>query len=978
MSTLCEREKTIALNAVVRDCETSVRAMLESVAPYVDEIVIVDNGSKDKTAAVCAEFGARVIDGSDLLDADGVITNFADARNRALDATRSAYVIWLDGDDVLIGGEKLRGLALSGFRDLTIGQLMVAYWYRTNARGEPVALQLRERIIRKRAGRWQSPVHEAWIADYAVGTQIVPHDILRSGHRHTGEYTPNLKRNLKILLGAYEREPSVTWIELYLGKTYLGLHDWRKAIEHLVAVYEKGPDAIQRFEAAHMAADAFFHLGLAHAAREFALKAFVMAPSDPRMLLQLARIAYHAQQFEPALEFARLCQQGKFSASHNTHDPTMPMTYGRVMEIAALHKLGRHDEALTRMDGLDRVLEPGNDYDEALGEVWRDAQIMRQAKELERAFVQESTQDPFSAAKAAAHLTAPAANLTGWGKLREASGEQHPKAVDLFCGDTPHPWTGTTMRAGHIGGSEVAAVRLAEGLSQFGWQVTVYNGRPDGTIVEDHGVRYAPAALWNTRDRRERVIYWRSPWALDYQLRARQKLLWFHDAASPDAWPPHRRANVDQVVTIARSQSDAMVKILGQERIVEIPNFVPRLPVAGIERRPHSAIWTSAPYRGLDIALDLWPRVRERVPDAVLRVVEPFGELWDMFIKGRPFIHLGHLGHAVDALWFEDMIRVKLQGIEGVQILPVLTQRAMAHELSASEIWLYTASWPEMCSCASIEAQLYGAVPVCPRYAGLSETVHAGFYLPHPVWENRDEAVEIIIDSLTNDPLRAQRRAAALDAMSAYDEDRILAKWDALLRSADRRADGIEATGNPASEEIIHADEDVLSNPRFAYIVTECRRRHAPKVLDLGTGDGWTALAAAIGGAGEVTTVDRMPTDFERIRPHLDGHMQRIKPIALDLEEAMPDGEYDVVIAEEIMEHLASPASFIARAKQKVQPGGILIVSVPYYSGRYGKLLDLDGHKWLFTSHDLRTLLGDRGEVTTDGNHLIGRWRRKR
>ena len=54
-----ERAPTISLCMIVRDEEQLLGRCLEAAAPYVDEIVVVDTGSVDRTLAIAEGHGAR-------------------------------------------------------------------------------------------------------------------------------------------------------------------------------------------------------------------------------------------------------------------------------------------------------------------------------------------------------------------------------------------------------------------------------------------------------------------------------------------------------------------------------------------------------------------------------------------------------------------------------------------------------------------------------------------------------------------------------------------------------------------------------------------------------------------------------------------------------------------------------------------------------------------------------------------------------
>lgn len=85
---------TISLCMIVRDEENSIAQCLASVQGVVDEIIVVDTGSKDETKRVAAGFGAKII--------DFIWTgSFADARNASLEAANCDWVLFLDADEYL-------------------------------------------------------------------------------------------------------------------------------------------------------------------------------------------------------------------------------------------------------------------------------------------------------------------------------------------------------------------------------------------------------------------------------------------------------------------------------------------------------------------------------------------------------------------------------------------------------------------------------------------------------------------------------------------------------------------------------------------------------------------------------------------------------------------------------------------------------------------------------------------------------------
>lgn len=84
---------------ITRDEEHCLSDALTSLSPFVDELVVFDTGSTDRTIEIALSFGARVISGEWRND-------FAWARNQALARCRGRWIIWIDADEMLRGSPK--------------------------------------------------------------------------------------------------------------------------------------------------------------------------------------------------------------------------------------------------------------------------------------------------------------------------------------------------------------------------------------------------------------------------------------------------------------------------------------------------------------------------------------------------------------------------------------------------------------------------------------------------------------------------------------------------------------------------------------------------------------------------------------------------------------------------------------------------------------------------------------------------------
>jgi glycosyltransferase involved in cell wall biosynthesis len=95
----------ISLTLIVKNEELTLPACLASVAGLVDEILVVDTGSTDRTREVAAGLGARVVEFPWCDD-------FAAARNEGLKHASGKWIFWLDADERLdeVNREKFRAL----------------------------------------------------------------------------------------------------------------------------------------------------------------------------------------------------------------------------------------------------------------------------------------------------------------------------------------------------------------------------------------------------------------------------------------------------------------------------------------------------------------------------------------------------------------------------------------------------------------------------------------------------------------------------------------------------------------------------------------------------------------------------------------------------------------------------------------------------------------------------------------------------
>ena len=144
--------KTLSLAMIVRNEGATIERVLGCAKAFCDEMVVVDTGSSDDTAAKAAAMGA-------IVHRFAWADDFAAARNFAFSRCAGDWIVWLDGDDAIAPENQQRILDLK--RTVLNDELEAVYLRYIY----PPFRQWRERMARRDLFvrgklRWKEPVHE--------------------------------------------------------------------------------------------------------------------------------------------------------------------------------------------------------------------------------------------------------------------------------------------------------------------------------------------------------------------------------------------------------------------------------------------------------------------------------------------------------------------------------------------------------------------------------------------------------------------------------------------------------------------------------------------------------------------------------------------------------------------------------------------------------------------------------------------------
>jgi glycosyltransferase involved in cell wall biosynthesis len=302
---------TLSLCMIVRDEEEMLPRCLEAIAPVVDEIVVVDTGSRDATIEIARSFGARVIEHK-------WTDSFAEARNISFDAATGDWLMFLDADQVLVSedAERLRALTGHTWRE-------AFYLVETSSLGETgdgfAATDNVLRVFRNRPQyRFEGRVHEQITHNlpvYAPGR--IQQTTVRIRHYGYLEAVRSSKaksqRNIDLLRKQANESPPDAFLHFNLGSEYAAdgdtaaaLTEFERAWSMIVAQgsgvdYRYAPPLVARL------VEAMRQSGRLDDAASLAAEGLRRYPEFTDLVFAQARIAFETGAFDDAREHYRRC-----------------------------------------------------------------------------------------------------------------------------------------------------------------------------------------------------------------------------------------------------------------------------------------------------------------------------------------------------------------------------------------------------------------------------------------------------------------------------------------------------------------------------------------------------------------------------------------------------------------------------------------------------------------------------------------------
>lgn len=739
-----------------------------SVRPYVEEVILVHTCSPNDGFEVP---GVDVVDFYDgCNDEQGRIEDFSKARNVSFAHATQPWVMWIDSDDVLAGGEHLAEVIdeADKSRRGKPARILAPYEYAYDEDGDCRMLQGRERIVTRGHFHWERPVHEGLVPCANTKGAVDLHtDRLVWRHLRGIETTKNVfadepGRNERILRAVAIEARDARWaldlgVELANRGQVCPDEARRTAIEDDARMlFERAARDGNRAERAL----ALMHLGSLE--ERTALRAVVEggAPFAPQRAEDALGRALAAKDdwAEPRLALARLAYlEASAAGNEGARERALLKRVVRLAEEAlrlpeATHPYPRDPRELSLRahewlhDAHARLGHPMKaqyHVDKALRAKPRAEHLLRAQKdylvasyrkEFEAAARQLRKVGGLDDAALEVALQAAEHGKAAFARPHGAPAAAAPKggalSIAFSCGQTLAQWDPDVLAREGLGGSETAVIELAKRLAAKGHAVTVYGnptheGRWDGVDYKRAGKAYF------AREPVDVLVAWRNAALLDENNcppSVRAKLLWVHDTEALQ-WTTERGFGAQRVLALSDWHKQHLMRthLLHETHVAKFRNGIDLARFAGGAERgrePRRCIYSSSPDRGLETLLRVWPGVRERVPGAELHVFYGF----DNWRKAADHLHDAQMMAQIDRL---EKLLDHARPL-GVRKRGKVDQHTLAREMLAAGAWAHPSvladgqPFFETSCIGAMEAQAAGLRVVCGAHGALNETVHYG------------------------------------------------------------------------------------------------------------------------------------------------------------------------------------------------------------------------------------------------------------
>lgn len=225
----------ISLCMIVKNEEKYLPQCLNSVKDIVDEIIIVDTGSNDKTVEIAKSFGAKIYYFKWNND-------FSEARNISLRYATKDWILIMDGDDEFCSEDKVKfNEILSNLNENSVYYFETLNYCGNVINSSNVTINLNPRLFKNKHGFYYTgEVHNQLTnSKYAINNENYPIRIFHYGYLNSSIKDKDKRnRNITLLKDQIEKDPNNSYAYFNLGNEYCAQNKIEEGLKCYYRAYQ--------------------------------------------------------------------------------------------------------------------------------------------------------------------------------------------------------------------------------------------------------------------------------------------------------------------------------------------------------------------------------------------------------------------------------------------------------------------------------------------------------------------------------------------------------------------------------------------------------------------------------------------------------------------------------------------------------------------------------------------------------------------
>lgn len=757
----------ISLCIIVKPTDEEAKLLdrcLTEVARYVDEICITITGKNKSVKKVAKQWFSKI-------SYFEWVNDFAKARNFNFSQATGDYILWLDTDDILEGGEKLRE-TVEQMEEKKVDVGIMNYLYDFDENGLCRVKHLKTRIIKNDGCvKWVGEVHEDFAEQRALDSYFI--EGIQVLHiTNSKRVEDSAQRNYEIAqeaLKSHPEDPRSYWL---MANALIMMGKLKESEENWLIFIEKSQSEEEKYLA-------YIQLGDMTHNEDYYLKSIAIRPSYPNAYLKLGELMLDKKKYPQALNFTEVGLQMPipdkeiivFNPRDYDYNPLMIMT-------KIYYAMGKVEKAVMTLERMAKmfpkdkpVMKLHEALKEELGEILDADKYLEEAQKIKDKSKLKDYLDKLPE-KVSSHPKICFFRNQNFNKETSTG-----KDLVIYCSYTSKYWNPVIAETEGIGGSEEAVIQLAKRLAK-NWNVTVYNNCKKEGLYD--GVNYQHFWKYNIRDKQDVTILWRHPKPVDFNINSTKIFIDLHDVIPEAEFTPERLNKIDKIFVKTKAHRDLFPNI-PDDKFAIIPNGVdPKDFEEKVEKNPYLIINTSSPDRHLDATLDIFEELIKRQPDKPWKLAWYYG--WGVYDG----VHVDN----------KEMMDWKNKQMERFNKLvkegraeggTMIGHKDIAKKYLEAGIFLYPTQFYEIHCISAVKAQLAGCRMATSDFAALKETVNARTVMTKgEKWmkENTfgDSKPNVYIDFIQDGDIGDKKWAK-----ETYNWDKIANEWNSTLQSQEEK-----------------------------------------------------------------------------------------------------------------------------------------------------------------------------------------------